>query len=236
MIERRRRFAVVLAAMLFIVGGSLWAGWQNQQSNQSAQPSAKVSSDSKNLAINKLATLAIKGRAPKTGYSRTNFSNGWADAGACDMRNYILKRDMTSVVTKSATDCTVISGILNDPYTGKTINFLRGMGSSGAVQIDHMVAVSDPWQKGAQQLSPGERLQFYNDPLNLLAVDGPANVQKGDGDAATWLPPNKMYRCAYVARQIAVKAKYSLWVTKAEFDAMKRVLQSCPNQTVPTES
>jgi hypothetical protein len=104
------------------------------------------------------------------------------------------------------------------------------------VQIDHVVAVSDAWQKGAQALDVSTRAQFYNDPLNLLAVDGPSNQKKSDADAATWLPPNKSYRCRYVARQIAVKAKYSLWVTQAEHDAMKNVLSTCPGQTLPIEN
>ena len=102
------------------------------------------------------------------------------------------------------------------------------------MQIDHVVALSDAWQKGAQQLTEAQRLSFANDPLNLLAVDGPANQQKSDGDAATWLPPNKSYRCDYVARQISVKSSYGLWVTRAEHDAMARVLGDCPDTAAPT--
>ncbi len=234
MIERRRRFLAVLIAAFIVVGSSLWASWQNHQAHPAVLP-APTTVAAQNLAINQLVTLAIKGRAPKTGYSREQFSDGWADAGDCDMRNFILKRDLKDAITRSDTDCTVMSGILNDPYTAKTIHFSRGLGSSTAVEIDHVVAVSDAWQKGAQQLSADSRYQFYNDPLNLLAVDGPTNVQKGDGDAATWLPPNKLFRCAYVARQIAVKVKYNLWVTQAEHDAMFRILKTCPAQTVPTE-
>ena len=101
-------------------------------------------------------------------------------------------------------------------------------------EIDHVVAVSDAWQKGAQQISSKARYSFYNDPLNLLAVDGPTNSAKGDGDAATWLPPNKSYRCAYVARQVAVKAKYKLWVTSAEKTAIQGILAKCPKQPVPS--
>jgi hypothetical protein len=122
---------------------------------------------------------------------------------------------------------------LNDPYTATKIYFVRGVGTSSEVQIDHVVAVSDAWQKGAQSLSPSQRYAFYNDPLNLLAVQGRANMQKSDSDAASWLPPNRKYWCPYVARQIAVKHKYKLWVTKAERDAMTRVLKTCPNQRVP---
>ena len=123
-------------------------------------------------------------------------------------------------------NCKVQSGKLSDPYTGELILFHRGE-NSNAVQIDHVVALSDAWQKGAQQLSFIERVSLANDPLNLLAVDGPANQQKSDSDAASWLPPNKSFRCQYVARQIAVKQKYRLWVTAAEKSAMRGVLGVC---------
>ena len=181
-----------------------------------------------------LDKLAVKGRAPKTGYARDLFSDGWGDQpGGCDSRNFILKRDLTRVVWRSGGFCIVASGILADPYTGKTIRFTRGVKTSLAVQIDHVVAVSDAWQKGAQQASYATRNKFYNDPLNLLAVDGPTNGSKSDSDAASWLPPNKAYRCAYVARQVAVKFKYKLWVTKAEKAAIAGVLAKCPSQKLP---
>jgi hypothetical protein len=177
----------------------------------------------------------VKGRAPKTGYSRSEYGDGWATVGGCDMRNIMLARGMTDVVLADD-GCIVLSGKLNDPYTGKIIEFKRGTDTSGDVQIDHVVALSDSWQKGAQSLGPDDRLQLANDPLNLLAVDGPINQKKGDSDAASWLPPNKSFRCQYVARQIAVKDKYRLWVTDAEKSAMKRVLNGCGDQVVPISS
>lgn len=188
-------------------------------------------------ALDVLATLPVKGRAAKTGYSRGQFGQAWADVdrNGCDTRNDMLRRDLAALALKPGTqDCVVLSGVLNDPYTATLINFLRGNSTSTAVQIDHVVALSDAWQKGAQQLSPAQRTSFANDPLNLLAVDGPANQQKSDGDAATWLPPNKSFRCEYVARQISVKSSYSLWVTPAEHDAMARVLADCPTAPAPT--
>jgi hypothetical protein len=181
-------------------------------------------------ASSALNQLPVRGRAPKTGYARELFSDGWGSIGQCDLRNYILKRDLKNLTWRDSPDCTVATGTLKDPYTGKVINFVRGVGSSLAVQIDHVVAVSDAWQKGAQQLSAQARYSFYNDPLNLLAVDGPTNSQKSDSDAASWLPPNKSFRCQYVARQVSVKRKYKLWVTSAEKAAIQAVLRSCPNQ------
>jgi hypothetical protein len=185
------------------------------------------------LASTVLGKLAVKGRAPKTGYSRDLFSDGWGSKFGCDTRNFVLKRDLTSITWRAGESCLVATGTLIDPYTGKTIKFVRGVKTSLAVQIDHVVAVSDAWQKGAQQLSSDSRYAFYNDPLNLLAVDGPTNQQKSDSDAASWLPPNRSYWCPYVARQIAVKYKYSLWVTSAERSRMVRVLKTCPKQVIP---
>jgi hypothetical protein len=187
-------------------------------------------------AIDLLATLPIKGRAAKTGYDRALFGQAWADVdrNGCDTRNDTLKRDLTGITYTNSVPCKVQTGKLADPYTGTSINFLRGTATSSAVQIDHVVALSDAWQKGAQQLTTEQRTAFANDPLNLQSTDGPTNIKKGDGDAATWLPPNKGFRCEYIARQISVKATYSLWVTQAEHDAMANILADCSGQLAPT--
>jgi len=178
-----------------------------------------------------------KGRAPKTGYTRAQFGPEWADVdrNKCDTRNDILKRDLINLVFKEKTNgCTVLSGTLVDPFSGETINFVQGAKTSSDVQIDHSVALSNAWQTGAFKLTLEQRKAFANDPLNLLAVKGKLNSQKGDGDAATWLPPLKSYRCDYVARQIAVKIKYKLWFTAPEKEAMIRILKTCPEKVLPT--
>jgi hypothetical protein len=191
---------------------------------------SKPDSASVSDARKKLAELTVKGRAPKTGFDRDEFGPAWADVdrNGCDTRNDILKRDLVDETFKSGThDCIILTGTLKDPYSGKTIKFKRGQDTSMDVQIDHLIPLSDAWQKGAQRWSETKRKEFANDPLNLLAVDGPLNNQKSDADAATWLPPRKAYRCTYIARQIDVKAKYELWVTSAEKDAMEGVLTGC---------
>lgn len=183
-----------------------------------------------------LEALEVKGRAPRTGYDRDRFGDGWVDTdrNGCDTRNDVLARDLTGETFVPGTrDCVVRTGTLADPYSGSTIDFLRGQDTSDDVQVDHVVALSDAWQKGAQGWDEERRVRFANDPLNLLAVDGSLNMQKGDGDAATWLPPATGTRCAYVARQVAVKAGYGLWVTQAERDAMAGVLARCPDEPLP---
>lgn len=177
--------------------------------------------------------LTVKGRAPKTGYSRERFGSAWADtdSNSCDTRDDILRRDLEDVKYGDG-DCKVASGELDpDPYSGKAVTFTRGRSQ---VDIDHLVALSDAWQKGAKYWDPAKRIALANDPLNLLAVGATPNRSKGDGDTATWLPPYKKYRCTYVAAQVAVKKKYGLWVTSAEKSAMKKVLSACPGQKLPT--
>jgi len=177
-----------------------------------------------------LDSLEVKGRAPKTGYTRAQFGQTWADVNrnGCDTRNDILQRDLTDVVFRIGTkNCVVESGTLIDPYSGTTIYFVKGEKSSMEVQIDHVVALSNAWQTGAFKLTLVKRTEFANDPENLMAVQGRLNSQKGDGDAATWLPPLKSYRCTYVSKQIAIKAKYGLWVTAPEKTAMKNILARC---------
>lgn len=181
-------------------------------------------------ALAQLESIPIKGRAPQTGYSREKFGPVWADVdrNGCDTRNDILARDLVGETFNPGTNnCVVATGILADNYTGMTIHFVRGREASSAIQIDHVVPLSDAWQKGAQQLSAEQRTDLANDPLNLKATDGPINSTKGDKDAAMWLPPNKAFACAYVARQTAVKTKYNLWVTPVEHDAIADMLKSC---------
>ncbi|MFD4007623.1 DUF1524 domain-containing protein [Brachybacterium paraconglomeratum] len=183
-----------------------------------------VAAEGTALAV--LAGLDEKGRAPKTDYDRELF--GWRDdmdRNGCDTRNDILRRDLTAITLKGGTKgCVVQRGTLDSPYSGDTVDFDR---ENSTVDIDHVVALSDAWQTGAASWDEQTRREFANDPLNLLAVESSLNRQKGDGDAATWLPPLKDYRCEYVARQIAVKDKYDLWVKPAEADAMERVLGDC---------
>src|SRR3954447_2869760 len=251
----RRSRSAVCAAVLAVVTLLLVGCTPESSRNSSAAPSASASptddaaagaslaaadgavpSAAPTSALAAVSTLEVKGRAPKTGYSRESFGPAWSDVdhNGCDTRNDILARDLSGETFKPGTHyCVVLTGALADPYSGTTMQFVRGTTTSDDVQIDHVVALTDAWQKGAASWDVGRRTAFANDPLNLLAVQGTLNMQKGDGDAATWLPPNRAYRCAYVARQVAVKMTYGLWVTQAEKNAMATTLASCPAEPLP---
>ncbi|MGP4994548.1 HNH endonuclease family protein [Glutamicibacter ardleyensis] len=174
-----------------------------------------------------LDNLSVKGKAPKTGYARSKFGPAWKDIdkNGCDQRNDTLNTDLIDITYKKGTnECVVMTGTFHDPYTGKTIHHVRG---KSKIDIDHVVALGQAWVAGAQYLPEEERISIANDPLNLMASDASANRQKGDKEASAWLPPNKAFRCEYISRQIMVKDKYNLSVTKAEKNTMITVLNKC---------
>jgi hypothetical protein len=184
-------------------------------------------------ALTAVDQLVVKGRAPMTGYDRALFGSAWEDVNrnGCDTRDDILRRDLHGLAVRAGTQgCVITAGTLADPYTGTTIVYVRG---HSRIDIDHVVALGDAWQMGAARWPAGVRVSFANDPLNLLAVSASANRQKGDSDTASWLPKARAFRCAYVARQVAVKLRYRLAVTGAEGAAMRRVLDTCPALSLP---
>ncbi|MEU7072877.1 HNH endonuclease family protein [Streptomyces narbonensis] len=184
-------------------------------------------------ALSQLNALVVRAQIPLTGYSRDAFGPAWSDAGtvemsrnSCPTRQDVLARDLDDVV-RAEDGCTVLSGVLHDRYTGRTIDFKRGPRTSMAVQIDHVVPLALGWQSGARELSAEQKRNYANDPENLIATDGPTNASKGAKDAAAWMPPRAEAHCWYATAQVRVKTKYRLSVTPAEKSALRTALESC---------
>lgn len=238
-VAKRRRTIFIFLVSLLVIGSTSFSAVSERtpplDPGHIELSNREIENQNLTRAEEALGKLAVSERLLTDDYQRNEFGSDWHMVKGCDMRNRILQRDLVDVVLDEDR-CTVLSGVLErDPFTGKRIDFTRGLGTSNAVHIEHLVAVADAWEKGAQNFSNEKRHDFYNDPLNLIAVDGPTNIQKGDADASEWLPRPE-YRCRYIARQIAVKLKYRLWVTKNEEEAMSNVLRTCPNQVLPIES
>jgi len=238
-IYRKRRLVAVGVAVAGLVGvivanpasyEMIFSSNHDVEASEVAVASGNTVNADQATASEILEQLEIKGRAPKTGYSREEFYSGWPKVEGCNLRQRILKRELGESAMVDNDNCTVLSGEFDEPYTGSHMIFYQKSDLSTGLQIDHVVALSDAWQKGAQYMDAETRYAIATDPLNLLAVESKANQGKSDGDAATWLPPNKAFRCQYVARQVSVKYKYNLWVTQAEHDAIARVLEVCPNE------
>ena len=186
------------------------------------------------LATAALASLPVKGWAPMTGYSRGMFGIAWEDTdhNGCDQRDDMLWKASLGRAVRSD-GCKVVSATVTDVYTNRVIHYVRGGSYDQGLDIDHVVALGNAWATGIQYETPNIRLRLATDPLNLLAVDPSQNRQKGDSNAASWLPPVTSYRCSYVARQIAVKKKYGLWVVPPEKAMMLQVLSKCPLRRIP---
>ena len=223
--------AAVVIAVVMLIGIGVYI-YNKEKIGKSSNPSAQQA------ALTLLASIPVKGPAPKTGYSREQFGKPWTDDvdgvefghNGCDTRDDILRRDLSNVVPPSG--CSVLSGVLHDPYTGKDITFNRDEGTDVLVQIDHVVPLLDAWETGAQQWDLVKRTQLANDPLELLAVSGKANRKKKAANVASWLPSNKDFRCDYVTRVVKIKAKYGLWMVQAEHDEASRVLKTCSSQVL----
>lgn len=234
-LKKRRLIALLFAlgavVVWLIVNPASYESEFTQAVNDGADYAAEaVSAPDENapLARDILEKLEVKGRAPKTDYSREQFYSGWPNVDGCSLRQRIIRREFGESAVLN--ECNVMAGEYDEPYTGEHMVFTEREQISKGIQIDHVVALSDAWQKGAHNISAEKRYELATDPLNLLAVDGDANKKKSDGDAATWLPSNKKFRCQYVARQVSVKYKYSLWVTEAEKNAISKVLENCPKE------
>ena len=231
--KRTHRGHLVIVLSVFLTALALLVGfwWRTSGSTHATGPADVTlgSADDSRRALEELRVIE-KGSESVPQYSRDQFGQRWADVdrNGCDTRNDVLKRDLHDLQMKrSSPQCVVVSGVLDDPYTGRQIDFQRGEDSSEAVQIDHVVALANAWKSGAWQWDAARRQDFANDPFNLLAVDGAANQDKGASSADQWLPSNSAYQCAYVQRQIAVKASWGLGVTRAEKKVMTSVLERC---------
>ncbi len=229
--------AGVLAIVVVIIG--IVAAYIAPQVSTTVSQATGSSYTASGTAAQTLESLTVNDNtSTQKAYNRDyfGFRETDDDNDGCDARDEVLNRDLTNVEYSYGSSCQVWSGVLKDPYTGKTINFQRGVNTSAEVQIDHVVALNNAWESGASTWSSSQLYAYGNDMYNLLAVDGSANQEKSDASADEWLPSNTSYQCEYVARQIGVKDKYSLTVTTAEKQAMLKVLSSCPGQGIPSSS
>lgn len=155
-----------------------------------------------NNALEAVSTLTVRQTDSVSGYDRDLFQ--WnkfdEDGDGCDTRNDILARDLDNISKQDK--CVVLSGILDDPYTGDRIDFQRGQSTSSKVQIDHIVALSDAWNSGASHWNESKLRAFGNDPYNLAAVDGTANTQKSNSSADEWLPANAAHDACMWLRKL----------------------------------
>ncbi len=235
---RRWVVALVLTALLTGCGAGASSDRESSRTPRGHQhhdvtPTSAAPSASRAKAA--LDRLVVRRRPRGTeGYVRDAFGSDWidTDGNGCNQRDDVLLRDAvrgsTRVQQQGACDHDVLAGTWHDPYTGRTLTFtnLKDLGQAEAIQIDHVVPLAEAWVSGARHWSGARRETFANDLGELLAVDGPTNMSKGDGDPASWRP-RKGYQCAYARRWIAIKTRYALAVDDSEKAALDQMLGFC---------
>ncbi|MGY0231223.1 HNH endonuclease family protein [Longispora urticae] len=193
------------------------------------QPATGTSSDKPSsntpgkgaTAKTQLAALKTAASRSMAGYSREKFPHWRAQGGGCDTREFVLKREGTSVKTDSA--CKVTGGSWTSPYDDAKHTVAIEM------DIDHMVPLANAWRSGANDWTNEKRGDFANDldRPQLFAVTASVNRAKGDQDPSTWKPPSRSYWCSYAESWINVKSHWQLTVTEAERTALTDMLGTC---------
>ncbi|WP_225725178.1 MULTISPECIES: HNH endonuclease family protein [unclassified Nocardia] len=237
--SRRRRFrrgagaALVLGLCVGAAGLALWLNHRDIAGpRQSAQPSTTSFPPDAQQARNMLNALTVAWNDHWDSYARNAFGPGWAGrggeprlAGECTARDVVLRRDLREIKAAQRNPCIVLSGVVDDPYSGIRLSYNRF--KAGDIEIDHLVALGDAWRSGAWAWPDEQRERFANDVDNLLVVRKQANQDKGSKSPDRWRPRPE-YWCEYGKRWVAVKSRYGLHVTPPERDALTQLLDACP--------
>ncbi len=159
-----------------------------------------------------------------SGYDRDLFRH-WIDADrdGCDTRREVLIAESLTPV-RVGSGCSLTGGRWFSAYDGVETT------DASTFDIDHVVALKEAWDSGANSWTAERREAFANDLGNsfaLIAVSASSNRSKSDKDPADWLPTRSSYKCTYVNDWIRVKKAWSLSVDQAEYDALARVLATC---------
>ena len=236
---RTSRACLLLLAVLVALTGCTF-DWQNEGASQPTlssvgQGDVPAGTLDPAAATTALAALPVAAKTSLAGYDRgcgegegCVFGPAWADVdrNGCDQRNDVLHRDLTAVQVREGThDCVVVGGVLDDPYTGQTVTFVKA--DAAEVPIDHVVPLAAAWVQGAAGWTTDERTAFANDLGNLMATTRAANSAKGDSTAEEWVPDDPSYGCSYASVIVTVKSRYALAVTPAESTALQSLLATC---------
>ena len=106
-------------------------------------------------ALTYLSSITTETESNTPAYDRDLFKTWITISGACNTREYVLKRDGTDVVTSSA--CTATSGSWYSDYDGATWT------AASDLDIDHLVPLKEAWVSVARDWTDAKREQFANE-------------------------------------------------------------------------
>lgn len=132
---------------------------------------------------------------------------------------------LTSRVEVSYTNprnCVVRTGEWLDEYTGKLFTVAT------QIDLDHIIPLLYAHTHGGDRWPPGKKLQFANDPYNLMLVEKREIRRKSDRGPNSYMPREE-YRCQYARAWEGIADKYDLTLEGRDRNEIFRVLRDCPD-------
>lgn len=228
---RLATFAAAFATAAAIVGVALIWGHPGPAAPAAAPASTPTAIPNDGTWAAAAAALPLSTTAPiDPPYDRDAFGESGVDAdgNGCSQRDDVFARDLVDVARDG---CTVMTGTLTDPYSGRTIAFSRDRAatsdSGDAIRLDRVVGLRAAYEGGAWQWSPERRAEFANSFENILAVDDDMAQQKSGRGPSRWMPDHIDLRCEYAIRYTWIVTAWELAVPRADRDVLVATLNDC---------
>jgi hypothetical protein len=174
-------------------------------------------SSATSILLGKLDALVLEPEHARAGYERSLFPH-WddADSDGCDTRCEVLAAQRLP------------DGFWFSAWDGYSTD------DPSELHVDHVVALAEAWDSGADAWTADRRDDFADSLINLLAVSAPSNLRKSDKDAAEWFPSRSEANCLWASTVVRVKSHWKLAVDKAEHEALANLLRTCGDFVPPT--
>tara|TARA_Y100000996_G_scaffold410062_1_gene391783 strand:- start:3706 stop:4428 length:723 start_codon:yes stop_codon:yes gene_type:complete len=122
-------------------------------------------------------------------------------------------------------NCVVRTGQWLDEYTGETFEV------AVKIEVDHVIPRMYAHTHGGDRWMPEQKLQFSNDPLNIMLVERREIRRKRDRGPSRYLPRDE-FQCEYVNLWNQISEKYNLQLSASDRSTISRIKADCLETTI----
>ena len=123
-------------------------------------------------------------------------------------------------------NCIVRTGEWLDEYTGEVYTVATQM------DLDHVIPLMYAHTHGGDRWMPQKKLQFANDPMNLMLVGKREIRRKRDNGPRRYLPREE-FQCEYAYLWQTIADKYNLRLDRRDENEIEDILEACPAPESP---
>ncbi len=123
-------------------------------------------------------------------------------------------------------NCVVRTGEWFDEYTGKTFKV------AVQVDIDHVIPLMYAHTHGGDRWPPDKKLQFANDPLNIMLVEK-REIRRKSGRGPDRYLPREEFQCEYVGLWEVIADKYDLQINTRDRAEITKTKRDCEEFSAP---